>query len=217
MPSLLPVLQILEHMQGGRRVNRRYARRSEDTEQMSVMDWARWNQNAHPELELLHHCPNGGSRNKAEAVKLKQMGVKAGIPDLCLPVPMGMYNGLYIEMKYDTGRLEDSQKKMLKALAAAGHYCTVCYGAEEAIRVLQEYINLKKIDAGKREDTMSEQNLMIRKNGKVKCIISKSRRKIQTGKESTEELRTGAKAEKIRIQGSSDQQPRRMYRMQKSR
>lgn len=39
MSSLLPVLQILEHMQGGRRVNRRYARRSEDTEQMSVMDW----------------------------------------------------------------------------------------------------------------------------------------------------------------------------------
>ena len=154
-------------------MNRRYARRSEDTEQMSVVDWARWNQNAHPELELLHHCPNGGSRNKAEAVKLKQMGVKAGIPDLCLPVPMGMYNGLYIEMKYDTGKLEDSQKKMLKALAAAGHYCAVCYGAEEAIRVLQEYINLKKIDAGKREDTMSEQNLMIRKNGKVKCIIFK--------------------------------------------
>ena len=97
MSSLLPVLQILEHMQGGRRVNRRYARRSEDTEQMSVMDWARWNQNVHPELELLHHCPNGGSRNKAEAVKLKQMGVKAGIPDLCLPVPMGMYNGLYLK------------------------------------------------------------------------------------------------------------------------
>ena len=55
---------------------------------MSVMDWARWNQNVHPELELLYHCPNGGSRNKAEAVKLKQMGVKAGIPDLCLPVPI---------------------------------------------------------------------------------------------------------------------------------
>ena len=114
-----------------------------------------------------------GSRNKAEAVKLKQMGVKAGIPDLCLPVPMGVYSGLYIEMKYDTGRLEDSQKKMLKELAAAGHYCTVCYGAEEAIRVLEEYINLKKIDTGNREDTMSEHSMMIRKNGKVKCIIFK--------------------------------------------
>ena len=59
MPSLLPVLQILEHMQGGRRVNRRYARRNEDTEQMSVMDWVRWNQNAHPELELLHQSRSG--------------------------------------------------------------------------------------------------------------------------------------------------------------
>lgn len=68
-----------------------------------------------------------GSRNKAEAVKLKRMGVKAGIPDLCLPVPMGVYSGLYIEMKYDTGRLEDSQKKMLKALAAAGHYLSLIH------------------------------------------------------------------------------------------
>lgn len=67
MPSLLPVLQILEHMQGGRRVNRRYARRNEDTEQMSVMDWARWNQNAHPELELLHHCPNGGEPQQSRS------------------------------------------------------------------------------------------------------------------------------------------------------
>lgn len=52
-------------------------------------------------------------------------------------------------------------------------YWNICKEEEEAIRVLQEYINLKKIDAGKREDTMSEQNLMIRKNGKVKCIIFK--------------------------------------------
>lgn len=86
-----------------------------------------------------------GGAAQSRSGETETEGVKAGIPDLCLPVPMGMYNGLYIEMKYDTGRLEDSQKKMLKALAAAGHYCTVCYGAEEAIRVLQEYINLKKM------------------------------------------------------------------------
>ena len=71
MSSLLPVLQILEHMQGGRRVNRRYARRSEDTEQMSVMDWAQWNQNAHPELELLHHCPNGGEPQQSGSSEIE--------------------------------------------------------------------------------------------------------------------------------------------------
>lgn len=151
-------------------MNLRNAKRSEDTEQIQVIMWASWQQNKHSELSLLYHCPNGGSRNKAEAVKLKQMGVKAGIPDLCLPVPKGIYNGLYIEMKYDTGRLEESQKKMLKALAGAGHYCTVCYGAEEAIKVLEEYVNLKEIDTGNKENAMSEQNLTIRKEGKTRCI-----------------------------------------------
>lgn len=72
MSSLLPVLQILEHMQGRRRVNRRYARRSEDTEQMSVMDWARWNQNVHP--ELLHHCPNGGEPQQSGSGEVEADG-----------------------------------------------------------------------------------------------------------------------------------------------
>jgi len=35
----------------------------EDTEQMSVMDWANVNLRQYPELELLHHIPNGGNRN----------------------------------------------------------------------------------------------------------------------------------------------------------
>ena len=151
-------------------MNLRYAKRSEDTEQIAVISWARWQQQKYPELELLHHCPNGGSRNKAEAVKLKQMGVLAGIPDLSLPVPKGIYNGLYIEMKYDNGSLQDSQKQILRELAAVGHYCAVCYGAEEAIQILEEYLNLKSIDTGAGEDTMQHQNLTIYKNGKVKCI-----------------------------------------------
>lgn len=154
-------------------MNLRNAKRSEDTEQIQVIMWASWQQSRYPELSLLHHCPNGGSRNKVEAVKLKQMGVKAGIPDLCLPVPKGIYNGLYIEMKYNTGKLEDSQKRMLKALAATGHYCAVCYGAEEAIKVLEEYINLKPLNVGNKKDAMQEQNLTIRKEGKAKCIIFK--------------------------------------------
>lgn len=58
-------------------MNLRYAKRSEDTEQINVASWAAWNERQYPELKWLHHIPNGGSRNKAEAVKLKQMGVKA--------------------------------------------------------------------------------------------------------------------------------------------
>lgn len=54
-------------------MNMRYAMRSEDTEQINVVSWANWNVNRYPELKWLHHVPNGGSRNKQEAVKLKQM------------------------------------------------------------------------------------------------------------------------------------------------
>ena len=75
----------------GEEMNMKYAMRSEDTEQIAVIQWAQYNVNHHPELKWLHHCPNGGSRNRLEAVKLKQMGVKAGVSDLCLPYPKGIY------------------------------------------------------------------------------------------------------------------------------
>ena len=53
-------------------MNLRYAKRSEDTEQINVTSWAAWNERQYPELKWLHHIPNGGSRNKAEAVKLSR-------------------------------------------------------------------------------------------------------------------------------------------------
>lgn len=73
---------------------------SEATEQQAVIRWAGYMSGRYPELELLYHIPNGGSRNKIEAANLKQQGVKSGVPDLCLPVGKGKYNGLYIEMKF---------------------------------------------------------------------------------------------------------------------
>ena len=132
-------------------MNMKYAIRSEDTEQINVIAWARWNERLHPELRMLYHIPNGGSRNKAEAVKLKQMGVLAGVPDLHLPVPKGIYNGLYIEMKYADGRIEKAQREFLKAAAGHGYYCAVCYGTEEAINILHEYISLQPISTGQHD------------------------------------------------------------------
>ena len=95
-------------------MNMKYAMRSEDTEQINVVSWANWNMNRYPELRWLFHVPNGGSRNKQEAVKFKQMGVKAGVSDLCLPYPKGLYCGLYIEMKFGDNRQQETQKEFLE-------------------------------------------------------------------------------------------------------
>lgn len=150
--------------------------RSEDTEQIAVIQWAQYNVSRHPELKWLHHCPNGGSRNQIEAVKLKQMGVKAGVSDLCLPYPKGIYCGLYIEMKYGDNRQQATQKEFLKDMAEAGHFVATCYSAEEAVSVITEYLSLKRVaeDFGTNVlsiyvgQTMSIPNNSILKDGKVK-------------------------------------------------
>lgn len=162
-------------------MNMKYAMRSEDTEQINVISWAAWQMQKYPELKWLHHVPNGGSRNKAEAIKLKQMGVKAGVSDLCLPYPKGIYCGLYIEMKYDKGRHQPSQKEFLTDMAAAGHYVATCYTAQDAVEVIQKYCSLKRSvvhinvsDSGtavtETVQRMTEPNNGVWKDGKVKPL-----------------------------------------------
>ena len=76
---------------------------TEAQEQMTLFSWAAMQSGKYPELNLLYHVPNGGSRHKAEAGRLRAEGVKAGVPDLCLPVARGQYHGLYIELKRQRG------------------------------------------------------------------------------------------------------------------
>lgn len=141
-------------------MNTTYIRRqSEDIEQETVIKWARLSSGAWPELALLHHIPNGGSRNTKEAVKLKRMGVLAGVADLHLPVAGAGYNGLYIEMKFEGGKLSQSQKDFLKLAAYYNNYCAVCYTAADAIALLKDYIDHK-------EYGFHYENLSILKGGK---------------------------------------------------
>lgn len=96
---------------------------SEAQHQANVIKWSQqpsirrqW-----PELALLHHIPNGGTRDVVEAKHLKQQGVKSGVPDLCLPVPRGQYHGLYIEMKTESGHTSDEQEWWGERLQAQGY------------------------------------------------------------------------------------------------
>ena len=95
-----------------------------------------------PELALLYHIPNGGTRDSVEAKHLKQQGVKAGVPDLCLPTPRGRYHALYIEMKTETGHTSAEQEWWGEKLQAHGYAWKVCHGWEAAVAVLQWYLSL---------------------------------------------------------------------------
>lgn len=115
----------------------------EAIEQSQLFLWASFSSIKYPELELLYHVPNGGSRNALEAVNLKRQGVKSGVPDLCLPVPRGKYHGLYIELKAGKNKASQKQREWLRALREQNYAAMVCYGCDEAIEVITQYLNLK--------------------------------------------------------------------------
>ena len=85
--------------------------------------------------------PNGGSRHPIEAARLKASGVKAGVPDLCIPVPNSKYHSLYIEMKYGKNKTSQTQDEWIERLRQLGHKVCVCYGANEAIDEIEKYIS----------------------------------------------------------------------------
>lgn len=113
---------------------------SESREQQSLFEWAVWMSGRYPDLELLYHIPNEGKRSRATGGRMKREGMRAGVPDVCLPVPRGKYCGLYIEMKSASGKVTENQKGWLEKLKQAGHCTRVCYSFEEARDLLLNYL-----------------------------------------------------------------------------
>lgn len=95
--------------------------------------------------KLIYHVPNGGHRVKAVAAKLKGQGVKAGVPDLVLPMARGGYFGLYVEFKakppFDAP-VSPSQDAYLQALIAQGYLAIVCRGSIDAVEAIRAYLLL---------------------------------------------------------------------------
>lgn len=115
---------------------------TESAEQQALFTWARLLEGKYPELRLLYHIPNGGARNKATAGRLKAEGVKAGVPDLCLPVARGNCHGLYVELKRARGgKVSDEQRNWMTALGQEGYMVAACPGWEQAARIIEGYLN----------------------------------------------------------------------------
>jgi len=95
-----------------------------------------------PELKLLFHIPNERICSVQQGANLKRMGVKRGVPDLCMPVARGAYHGLFIEMKTESGTATSDQKWWGDQLKEQGYMWAVCKGWESAVKLLEIYLNL---------------------------------------------------------------------------
>lgn len=119
--------------------------RLEDQEQIALFEWANLMAIKYPELRLLYHIPNEGRRSAREGARLKAMGLKAGVPDLCLPVARGGFHALYIELKAPkNGRTTEHQREWLERLVSAGNYACVSRGWKNAADVIRWYLEEAK-------------------------------------------------------------------------
>jgi hypothetical protein len=107
--------------------------RIEESIQRHVVLWCK--NHANPLYHGIFHIPNGEKRDKNTARKLKRLGVKAGIPDLCLPLSGGLT--FWLEVKKKKGRLSLVQKRVIDDLRSKGHIVEVAYGYDEAIEKLK--------------------------------------------------------------------------------
>jgi hypothetical protein len=112
-----------------------------------------------PRLGLLYAIHNQGHGDKIRGGRAKAEGVRAGVPDICLPVPRNsnievelgnirqatFYHGLYIELKKEKdGRASKVQNDYIEALKAQGYKVEICHGFKAAIAVILEYLGYRR-------------------------------------------------------------------------
>ena len=113
-------------------------KKGETTEQMALFVWAGNNMHVLPCLSLMYHVPNEGKRTNGAV--LKAMGLKSGVPDVCLPVASHNFHGLYLEMKYGRNKATPEQEAFMAGLRQQGYKTAVCHGAEEAKAEILDYL-----------------------------------------------------------------------------
>ncbi len=88
------------------------------------------------------HCANERRVSPQHGSILKRMGVTSGVPDIAIMIPKNGFNGLFIELKVKPNKPTPAQLKFLETLNINGYLAVVRYGANEAIKTIQEYLDI---------------------------------------------------------------------------
>lgn len=120
----------------------KHRKRPADEEHRLQCACVRWFAYQHPELQgRLFAVPNGGRRDAVTGAKLKAEGVTVGVSDLILLKSNSHYGALLIEMKTDTGRQSEGQKRWQNTVCAEGEYkYVVCRSVDDFRREVDEYL-----------------------------------------------------------------------------
>lgn len=112
----------------------------EEREQIKLFCWI----NTVPELKMAFHIANERKCSRIVGQILKLMGVRPGVPDICVPIAKGGHHGLYIELKAGKNKPTAYQAQYLADLTNNG-YMAVCVTGHIAARaVIETYMDMDK-------------------------------------------------------------------------
>lgn len=112
---------------------------TESNEQIAAMDWLRAQ---HP--KIADHTLHIGNERKSSywaGYIMKKMGVLKGASDLFMAWPCGGFHGLFIEVKSKKGKPTPHQIAFIDRMNRVGYVAKVCYGADEVISTMKDYLN----------------------------------------------------------------------------
>lgn len=107
--------------------------------QAAYFDFISWEINRDSRYDAIYAVPNAGKRSVGALLYYKAEGLRSGVPDVCIPVPVKPYCGAYIEFKRPGEKQTQKQIEWFIKLTNLGHKCVVCYDATVAYEWTKEY------------------------------------------------------------------------------
>jgi hypothetical protein len=71
---------------------------------------------------------------------MKAEGVKRGVPDIFLPVPVGQWCGMFVEMKVRQGGQVSKEQRAFMADLDTRYRVAIAHGAEHASFLIDQYL-----------------------------------------------------------------------------
>ena len=129
-------------------------RHEEEDLQMAVVQWFDLQ---YPKLsQFFFHVASGGSRSfktdrqgrrfSLEAMRFKKMGVRKGVPDMFLAVPVGRHHGLFLEFKSSIGALTKEQRTFMDQAAGWRYAVEVVRSFDEARVFINVYLKVRYME-----------------------------------------------------------------------
>lgn len=113
---------------------------SETQIQIQCINWFRQQYRRLYDAGKLIHIANERKCNQRQGKEFKDMGVRRGVPDLCLFMARKGKHGLFIEMKAPHRYPRPEQKAMMQTLEEEGYQCCVCRSLDEFRDIINNYL-----------------------------------------------------------------------------